>query len=33
MFILKLSLNINIIQVFTYDKLNYGLKIHARTDC
>lgn len=33
MFYTTIIININFIKVFTYDKLNYGLKIHIGTDC
>lgn len=33
MFYTTITININFIIVFTYDKLNYGLKIHIGTDC
>lgn len=33
MFYTTIVIYINFIKVFTYDKLNYGLKIHIGTDC
>lgn len=33
MFYTTITININFIIVFTFDKLNHGLKIHIGTDC